>query len=61
MQPLKKLAFEQLYGDIIVFPTDLAIGTDTTHPRSFGFATKVKNLVCEAQEQTAESQLSQKQ
>ena len=51
----QKPAFELLYGDNIAFPIDLAIGTDTTHPQSLDFATKVKSLVREAQEQIAKS------
>ena len=39
---------------------ELAIGTDTTHPKLLDFATQVKNLVHEAQGQIERSQFSQK-
>ena len=45
----QKPAFEQSYLDNVVFPIDLAIATDTTHPQSADFATKVRNLVHEAE------------
>ena len=56
-----KPAFELLHENNIDFPIDLAIGTDTTHPKPLDFATKVRNLVREAQEQIVKSQHSQKQ
>ena len=53
---MEKPTFELLYRDNVVFPIDLAIATDTTHPQSANFATKVQNLVCQAQDLIVKSQ-----
>ena len=45
----KKPAFELFYGENVALPIDLAIATDTTNPQSAYCATKVQNLVREAQ------------